>query len=195
MTTTTHTTTDTATTTGLAATTGTWKLDPSHTRLGFSAKHAMVSKVRGSFGVFEGELVLDGQNPSASRARVVVDTASIDSGSEQRDGHLKSPDFLDVETYPQMVFEATSVTQKSSDTFEMVGTLTVKDVSRPLTITAQLQGVANDPFGATKIGFEGSSSFSRKDFGLTWNVALEAGGVLVGDKVTLSLDVEADKVS
>jgi polyisoprenoid-binding protein YceI len=184
---------ETSTATPLAATTGTWVLDPSHTRLGFTAKHAMVSKVRGSFDVFEGELVLDGENPAASRARVVVDTASISSGSDQRDEHLRSGDFLDVENHPQMVFESTEVRQRGDDVFEMVGKLTIKDVTRPLTITAELEGVNADPWGNTKIGFEGSSSFSRKDFGLTWNVALEAGGVLVSDKITLTLDVQAAK--
>lgn len=177
----------------LAATTGTWVLDPAHTRLGFTAKHAMVSKVRGSFNVFEGELVLDGENPANSRARVVVDTTSISTGSDQRDEHLRGGDFLDVEKYPQMVFESTEVTQRAEDVFEMVGNLTIKDVTRPLTITAELEGVNADPWGNTKIGFEGTSAFSRKDFGLTWNVALEAGGVLVSDKIVLTLDVQAAK--
>jgi len=180
---------------GLGTTTGTWKIDPSHTMLGFSAKHAMVSKVRGSFATFEGELVLDGANPAASRATLVIQTPSITTNSEQRDSHLKSGDFLDVETYPTMTFHSSQVRQLTDDQFEMVGELTIKDVTRPVTIAAELQGVSAGPDGTRKIGFEGSTSFSRKDFGLSWNVALEAGGVLVGDKVTISLDVEADLVS
>ena len=180
---------------GVATTTGTWKIDRSHTVLGFSAKHAMVSKVRGSFAAFDGELVLDGEHPENSRARLVIETPSITTTNEQRDGHLKSADFLDVETFPTMTFESTQVRQLTDDEFEMVGDLTIKDVTRPVTIAAELQGVSTAPDGTRKIGFEGSTSFSRKDFGLSWNVALEAGGVLVGDKVTISLDVEADLVS
>ena len=148
MTTTSQTTAPTGTQT-TQPTTGTWRLDPSHTVLGFSAKHAMVSKVRGSFGVFEGELVLDGDNPANSRAHVAVDTSSIDSGSEQRDGHLRSPEFLDVEQFPRMVFDSTQVRQVSAEVFEMVGDLTIKHVTRPLTIKAELQGVSQDPWGAT----------------------------------------------
>jgi polyisoprenoid-binding protein YceI len=189
------TTTDLERSADLALTSGTWKLDPAHTVLGFSAKHAMVSKVRGSFGVFDGELVLDGANPANSRARVVMDAASIVTGNEQRDGHLVSGDFLDVEKFPQLVFESSLVRQLSDDEFEMVGNLTIKDVTRSLTIKAQLYGVSQDPWGVTKIGFEGTSSFSRKDFDLTWNVALDAGGVLVSDRVSITLDVEADRVA
>ena len=174
-------------------TAGTWAIDPVHSSINFSVRHLMVSKVRGSFNVFEGELVLDGENPANSRARVVVDTTSISTGSDQRDEHLRGGDFLDVEKYPQMVFESTEVTQRAEDVFEMVGNLTIKDVTRPLTITAELEGVNADPWGNTKIGFEGTSAFSRKDFGLTWNVALEAGGVLVSDKIVLTLDVQAAK--
>ena len=177
-------------TTALSPTTGTWVLDPAHTRLGFEARHAMVSKVRGSFGIFEGTLVLDGENPANSRASVVIDASSITTGSADRDAHLRAADFLNVEEFPTLTFTSTSVRQDGDD-FVMVGELTIRGTTRPVEITADLEGVVGDPWGNTKIGFEGLASISRKDFGLTWNVALEAGGVLVSDTVKIVLDVQA----
>ncbi len=177
-------------TTALSPTTGTWVLDPAHTRLGFEARHAMVSKVRGSFGIFEGTLVLDGENPANSRATVVIDASSISTGSADRDAHLRSGDFLNVEEFPTLTFTSTSVRQDGDD-FVMVGELTIRGTTRPVQITADLEGVVDDPWGNTKIGFEGLASLSRKDFGLTWNVALEAGGVLVSDTIKIVLDVQA----
>jgi len=178
------------TSTALTPTTGTWVLDPAHTRLGFEARHAMVSKVRGSFGIFEGTLVLDGENPANSRANVVIDASSISTGSADRDTHLRSADFLDVEQYPTLTFTSTAV-RHEGDAFVMVGDLTIRGTTRPVEIRADLEGVVDDPWGNTKIGFEGLASLSRKDFGLTWNVALEAGGVLVSDTVKIVLDVQA----
>lgn len=176
--------------TALSPTTGTWVLDPAHTRLGFEARHAMVSKVRGSFGIFEGTLVLDGENPANSRATVVIDASSITTGSADRDAHVRSADFLNVEEFPTLTFTSTSV-RHEGDQFVMVGELTIRGTTRPVAITADLEGVIGDPWGSTKIGFEGLASLSRKDFGLTWNVALEAGGVLVSDTVKIVLDVQA----
>jgi polyisoprenoid-binding protein YceI len=178
------------TATALTPTTGTWVLDPAHTRLGFEARHAMVSKVRGSFGIFEGTLVLDGENPANSQATVVVDAASISTGSADRDAHLRSADFLNVEEFPTLTFTSTAV-RHEGDAFVMVGVLTIRGTARPVEIRADLEGVVADPWGNTKIGFEGLASISRKDFGLTWNVALEAGGVLVSDTVKIVLDVQA----
>jgi polyisoprenoid-binding protein YceI len=178
------------TATALTPTTGTWVLDPAHTRLGFEARHAMVSKVRGSFGIFEGTLVLDGENPANSQATVVIDAASISTGSADRDAHLRSADFLNVEEYPTLTFTSTAV-RHEGDAFVMVGELTIRGTTRPVEIRADLEGVVDDPWGNTKIGFEGLASLSRKDFGLTWNVALEAGGVLVSDTVKIVLDVQA----
>ena len=178
------------TSTALTPTTGTWVMDPAHTRLGFEARHAMVSKVRGSFGIFEGTLVLDGENPANSRANVVIDASSISTGSADRDTHLRSADFLDVEQYPTLTFTSTAV-RHEGDAFVMVGDLTIRGTTRPVEIRADLEGVVDDPWGNTKIGFEGLASLSRKDFGLTWNVALEAGGVLVSDTVKIVLDVQA----
>jgi polyisoprenoid-binding protein YceI len=183
--------TTTTTGTALDATTGTWDIDPSHTRLGFAAKHAMVTTVRGQFDVFRGTLVLDGADPVASAASVDIDASSFSSGSADRDAHVRSADFLDVETFPRLTFEATQVRRLDADRFVMVGDLTIRDTTRPVEITAELEGVTTDPFGNDRIGFSGTATISRKDFGLTWNVALEAGGVLVSDKVRLTLDVSA----
>jgi polyisoprenoid-binding protein YceI len=182
----------TITATELPTLTGTWNLDPSHTRIGFSAKHAMVATVRGSFGVFDGTLVLDGERPENSTATVSIDAASIDSGSPDRDGHLRSGDFLDVEAFPTLTFASREVRVDGED-FVLVGDLTIKDVTRPVEIEVETEGIVADPWGNTRAGFTGEATINRKDFGLTWNVALEAGGILVGDKVKITLDVSAVK--
>jgi polyisoprenoid-binding protein YceI len=178
--------------TDLSATTGTWVLDPSHTRLGFAAKHAMVTTVRGAFLDFEGSLTLDGDEPANSSASIVIQANSFDSGSAQRDGHVKGADFLDVENYPTLTFSSTEVRQDGSD-FVLVGNLTIRGASRPVEIAVELEGVDKDPFGNQRVGFSGQTTISRKDFGLTWNVALESGGILVSDKVKITLDVSAIK--
>ncbi|MCU0301926.1 MAG: YceI family protein [Candidatus Nanopelagicales bacterium] len=171
---------------------GTWTIDPSHTRLGFVARHAMVTKVRGQFEEFAGTIVIDAANPSASTANVTVQLASVNTGSADRDAHLRSPDFFDVETNTEMTFVSTGVKQ-DGDEFVMLGDLTIKGVSRPVELELEPTGVATDPFGNVRAGFEGEAEISRKDFGLTWNVALEAGGVLVSDKIKIQLDVSAIK--
>ena len=178
--------------TDVSATTGTWVLDPSHTHIGFAAKHAMVTTVRGAFLDFEGTLHLDGDNPANSSASLVIQAASFDSGSDQRDAHVKGADFLDVEKYPTLTFASSSVRSKGAD-FVLVGDLTIHGTSRPVEIAVELEGLENDPFGNQRVGFSGSTTISRKDFGLTWNVALESGGILVSDKVKISLDVSAVK--
>ena len=175
-----------------SALTGTWALDASHTRIGFAAKHAMVATVRGSFGVFEGTLVLDGDNPTNSTAAVTIDAASFDSGNSDRDAHVRGEDFLAVETYPTLAFASREV-RTNGDDFVLVGDLTIKDVTRPVEIKVESEGIVTDPFGNTRAGFSGEAQINRKDFGLTWNVALEAGGLLVGDKIKITLDVSAVK--
>ncbi len=175
--------------------TGTWTIDPTHTRLGFVARHAMVTKVRGSFTDFAGSLTLDGANPTASSATVTIQMASVQSGTADRDAHLKSADFFDVETYPAMSFASTGVKQTDGDEFVLLGDLTIKDVTRPVEIEVELDGIVTDPFGNTRAGFEGEAEISRRDFGLTWNVPLDAGGVLVSDKIKIQLDVSATKAS
>jgi polyisoprenoid-binding protein YceI len=169
---------------------GTWTIDPTHTRLGFVARHAMVTKVRGQFEEFAGTLVIDAANPSGSTAHVTVQLASVSTGSPDRDAHLRSADFFDVENNKEMTFTSTGVKQ-DGDEFVMLGDLTIKGVTRPVELELEPTGVVTDPFGNVRAGFEGEAEISRKDFGLTWNVALEAGGMLVSDKVRIQLDVSA----
>lgn len=176
----------------LANTTGTWVIDPTHTTIGFSARHAMVAKVRGNFAEFAGSFTLDGSNPAASRAELTVETASIDTRNADRDGHLKSADFLDVENFPKLTFTSTSVSG-SGEKFTVTGDLTIHGVTKSVPVQFELLGVSTDPWGGVRIGFEGSTEISRKEFGLVWNAALETGGVLVGDTVKIELDVEAVK--
>ncbi|MEI6621203.1 MAG: YceI family protein [Actinomycetes bacterium] len=173
--------------------TGTWTIDASHSSLGFSVRHAMVAKTRGRFNDFEGTITLDGANPTASTAAVTIKSESFDTQSAERDAHIKSADFLDVEQYPELTFASSAITVKGEDEFVLVGDLTVRGVTRPVSLDVQLLGVSKDPWGGTRIGFEAETEISRKDFGLTWNVALETGGVLVGDKVKITIDVEAVK--
>jgi polyisoprenoid-binding protein YceI len=173
--------------------TGTWDLDPAHSRLGFAARHAMVATVRGSFGVFSGTIEIDHADPTRSSAEVHIDAASLATGNEQRDGHLRSPDFLDVEKYPELVFKSTRAEVVDEDTYRLHGDLTVRGQSRPVTLELDFQGASPDPFGNQRAGFEGRATINRKDWGLTWNVAIEGGGILVGDKVKLELDVSAIK--
>jgi polyisoprenoid-binding protein YceI len=186
--------TTTATTTPeLVALTGTYELDPTHTRLAFAVKHAMVSTVHGQFGIFDGELVLDGENPANSKVKVNIDVASISTGTDQRDDHLRSADFFELEKYPSITFVSTQIRHEGGEDFVLVGDLTIRDVTKSVEIPVELQGTATDPYGVQKIGFEGSTTISRKDFGLTYNFALETGGIMIGDKIKISLDVEANK--
>jgi len=173
--------------------TGTYTLDPTHTRIGFVARHAMVTKVRGSFNEFEGTAAIDGDNPAASSVRVTIDAASIDTRNAQRDAHLRSNDFLTLEQYPQITFVSTGIRQVGDTTFEVTGDLTIKDVTNRITVPFEFEGASQDPFGNQRIGFDGSVTVSRKDYGLTWNAALETGGVLVGDKIVLEFEVSAVK--
>jgi polyisoprenoid-binding protein YceI len=153
----------------------------------------MVTKVRGAFTDFEGSLTLDGANPAASSITLTAKLSSIDTGSADRDAHLRSPDFFDADNHPLMTFVSTSVKQTDDDEFVLVGDLTIKDVTRSVEIAVELDGIVSDPFGNTRAGFEGEAEISRKDFGLTWNVPLDAGGVLVSDKIKIQLDVSATK--
>ncbi|GAA4123883.1 YceI family protein [Nocardioides fonticola] len=171
---------------------GDYTLDASHSRLGFSARHAMVTTVRGQFGEWSGTAHVDAANPAASSVSLTIKAASIDTGSADRDGHLASPDFFDAETYPEITFVSTDVSRDGDD-WTIVGDLTIKGVAKPVTIEFEHTGSATDPFGNTRIGFEGASSLNRKDWGLTWNAALETGGVLVSEKIKLEFDVSAIK--
>lgn len=177
----------------LSATTGTWVIDPTHTVIGFTVRHAMVAKVRGRFNEFSGSFTLDGDNPSASRAELTIQTASFDTQNADRDAHVRSADFLDVENYPTMTFTSTKVEVAGPNTFTVTGDLTIRGTTKSVPVTFELLGISKDPWGGTRIGFEGEGEINRKEYDLTWNVALETGGVLVSENVKLTLDVEAVK--
>ncbi|MEU5304057.1 YceI family protein [Streptomyces noursei] len=179
----------------LAALTGDYTIDPAHSSIGFTVRHAMVTNVRGSFGEHEGVLKLDGGNPAASTAQIDVKIASIDTGIADRDGHLKSADFFDAEQFPLMTFRSNAVEQLDSETYRVTGDLTIKDVTRPLAIDLEFNGAATDVYGAQRVGFEGSAEILRSQWGLTWNAALETGGVMVSDKVKLTFDISAVKAA
>lgn len=169
---------------------GTFVLDPTHTTFSFVTRHAMVTKVRGSFEKFEGQAIVDGSSPETSSLSVNIDVASVTTRNVDRDAHLRSADFFDVERFPNMVFVSTNIAV-DGDTVEVTGDLTIKDVTNSVTLPLEYQGSAKDPFGNTRVGFEGSVQVLRSDFGLTWNAALETGGFLVSDKVTLELEISA----
>nr|WP_300151870.1 YceI family protein [Propionicimonas sp.] len=183
----------TSTITSVRDLSGTYTLDPSHSRIGFVARHAMVAKVRGAFNEVSGTATIDGANPSASSLEVTIQAASVDTRDANRDGHLRSGDFFDVETYPTITFKATGFAITDDETVEVTGDLTIKGVTRPVTVPFTFGGAAVDPFGNSRIGFEGDVVVNRKDWDLTWNAALETGGVLVSDKVTLEFEVSAIK--
>ncbi len=165
---------------------GIFDIDPSHSRVGFSARHAMVTKVRGSFNDYTGSAtVKDG----AASISIEINAASIDTRSADRDGHLQSPDFFDVATFPKITFTSTSVKDSGSDNLVVEGDLTIKDVTKPLTIEFEYTGTATDPFGNARYGFEGAAEINRKDFGLTWNAALETGGLLVSENIKLEFEI------
>jgi polyisoprenoid-binding protein YceI len=173
--------------------TGTYEFDPAHTRIGFVARHAMVTKVRGAFNEFSGTAQIDGENPEKSSATVTIKAASIDTRNADRDAHLRSNDFLKMEEFPEITFRSTEIKQTGDDTFDVAGDLTLRGVTKSITVPFTYEGTAQDPFGNTRIGFEGSTTINRKDFGVTWNAALEGGGVLVSEKVTLEFEISAIK--
>ncbi|MGN9794673.1 YceI family protein [Streptomyces sp. OZ13] len=179
----------------LAALSGEYTIDPAHSSIGFTVRHAMVTNVRGSFGEHEGKLVLDGTEPARSTAAIDVAIASIDTGIADRDGHLRSGDFFDAETFPKMTFRSTGAEQLGGDKYRISGDLTIKDVTRPIAIDLEFQGSATDVYGNERVGFEGGTEILRSDWGLTWNAALETGGVMVSDKVKLNFDISAIKAA
>ncbi|MFZ0528970.1 MAG: YceI family protein [Propionicimonas sp.] len=174
---------------------GTYNLDPSHSRVGFVARHAMIAKVRGAFNDVTGTAVIDAANPAATDLEVTIQAASVDTRDANRDGHLVSPDFLDAATYPTITFKSTGAEIVDQDTVAVSGDLTIKDVTKPVVVPFTFGGAATDPFGNERIGFDGQITVNRKDWGLTWNAALETGGVLVGEKVVLELEVSAVKAA
>jgi polyisoprenoid-binding protein YceI len=173
--------------------TGTYAIDAAHSRFGFVARHAMVTKVRGSFNEFEGTATIDGANPENSSVQVSIAVDSIDTRNQQRDDHIRTNDFLDVATYPTITFASTTIKHAGGNDFEVTGDLTIRGVTKSITLPLEFQGAASDPFGNERIGFEGSVVINRKDWGVNWNAALEAGGVLVSEKVTLEFEISAVK--
>ncbi|MGX1267942.1 YceI family protein [Streptomyces phaeoluteigriseus] len=171
--------------------TGAYTIDPVHSTIGFSVRHAMISNVRGRFDRFEGLLVLDGADPSRSEAYMSVQTDSLDTGVADRDAHLAGPAFFDSATYPLMTFHSTGVTALGDDEFRLLGSLRIKDIELPLNIDITFGGAGDDGFGNHRVGFEGSATLRRSDWGLAWNTPLDTGGVLISDKVTLALDISA----
>lgn len=182
---------DQTTTTGEIS--GDYNVDPSHSRIGFSVRHMMVTNVRGAFGAFEASAHIDAATPADSSVQVSIDTASIDTGVADRDAHLRSADFFDADNHPKITFASTKVERTDETTWLVTGDLTISGTSKPVTITFEETGAAKDAYGNSRVGFEGSTSISRKDWGLTWNAALEAGGVAVSDKVKLEFDISAIK--
>ncbi|MFI8221034.1 YceI family protein [Streptomyces sp. NPDC085932] len=187
----TATATGTAVTPELAALTGDYTIDPAHSTIGFVARHAMVTNVKGSFQDFTGTLHLDGTDPSRSTASLDVVMDSIETGNADRDGHLKSADFFKADEFPTMTFRSTKAEALGGDDYRVTGDLTILGTTRPLTIDLSFNGAAKDPFGNERVGFEGKAQILRSEWGLTWNAALETGGVLVSDKIKLSFDISA----
>jgi polyisoprenoid-binding protein YceI len=172
--------------------TGDYTIDTSHTHIGFSARHAMVTTVRGRFTDFSGTAHIDTANPANSSISLTIKGESIDTGNADRDAHLRSGDFFENEAYPEITFVSTKV-ERDGDEWAVTGDLTIKGVSKPVTIVFEQTGSATDPFGNTRVGFEGSTTVNRKDWGISWNASLETGGVLVSEKVKLEFDVSAIK--
>lgn len=172
--------------------TGTYSVDPSHSRVEFAVKHLGIATVKGSFGSFEGTLELDGDLSSA-RAYGTVDAASLDTGDDKRDAHLRSPDFFETERHSQLSFSSTAIRPLDEDRFEIVGDLTIRGVTREIVLRAELQGVETDPWGNERAALEVRGELNRGDFGLTWNQVLGSGNLLVSEKVKLALDISAVK--
>jgi len=169
---------------------GDYTLDVAHSRLGFSARHAMVTTVRGAFKDFEGTAHVDTANPANSKVELTIRTDSIDTGVADRDAHLRSADFFEIESHPEITFTSTNV-ERDGDDWTITGDLTIKGTTQPVTVEFESTGSARDPFGNLRVGFEGAATINRKDWGLTWNAALETGGLLVSDKIKLEFDISA----
>jgi polyisoprenoid-binding protein YceI len=174
--------------------TGSYQLDPAHTRLGFAARHALVARVHGWADSFEGRLHLDACDPTRCSVALTIDAASIRTNNPDRDAHLRSGDFFDVERYPTITFESTGLTALGDRRYRVTGDLTIKAITRPVALDLTYQGSCVDPYGQLRVGFEGSASLKRSDWGLTWNVALEAGGLVLSDRIDLEIDISAIKI-
>jgi polyisoprenoid-binding protein YceI len=178
-------------TTEIPTATGTYAIDPSHSRIGFVARHAMVAKVRGSFNDFEGSGHFDLEQPADSRLHITIQAKSIDTRNADRDGHLRSGDFFDMDQFPEITFASTSVDPAGDDRYQVSGDLTIKGVTNPVTVEFEYAGAAVDPYGTHRIGFEGRATVNRKDWGISFNAPLDSGGVLISEKITLEFEVSA----
>lgn len=170
-----------------------WNIDPIHTHLNFSARHMMISTVRGEFKRFTGSVNFNPDNPEATTTEITIDVNSVDTGVEDRDNHLRSADFFDVENYPHMTFKSTGVEVIDATHAKLAGDLTIRGVSKPVTLDVEYFGTGKTPFGTMAAGFSATTKVNRKDWGLTWNVALETGGILVGDEITINIEAEFSK--
>ncbi|MGW6278693.1 YceI family protein [Kribbella sp. NPDC055071] len=176
-----------------AALSGDYTIDTAHSRVGFVARHAMVAKVRGAFDEFEGSFHVDGENPENSSGQVTIQAKSIQTRNSQRDDHLRSNDFLDMDNHPEITFVSTGIKAAGEGEFVVTGDLSIRGVSKPVDVTFEYTGTATDPFGNERLGLEGSVVINRKDWGVSWNAALEGGGVLVSEKVTLEIEISGIK--
>jgi polyisoprenoid-binding protein YceI len=175
----------------LAALTGEWIIDPAHSRIGFAVRHAMVTTVRGCFTEYDSRLYFDGRDPARSRAEIMLSTASVDTGVEQRDAHLVHRDFLDAARHPHIRFTSTGVQFAGDDVYRMTGDLTIKATTRPVVLDLTYLGHVTDPFGEQRVGFDGTTTINRSDWGLTYNSRLASGGAMVSEKVRLQFDIAA----
>lgn len=171
----------------------TWNFDPAHSEIGFKVRHMMFSKVRGTFKTWSGDFTFDPENFAASKTSVKIDAASIDTSNDDRDGHLRSGDFFDAENFPHLTFESTSFEGVGEGRLKVHGNLTIRGTTKPIVLDVEYHGKAVDPWGNDRVGFSATATINRKEFGLTWNQALEAGGVLVGENVEVELQVQAVK--
>jgi polyisoprenoid-binding protein YceI len=176
-------------------TTNTWNIDASHSGINFSIRHMVVSKVRGRFAKYTGTVKLDDGDLTRSIVDATIDVSSIDTGTPQRDAHLRSPDFFDVEKFPQLRFRSKRIEKLADDRYRLIGELTIRDVTQEVSLDVEYGGRAKDPWGNERVGFIATGALDRTDFGLGWNQLLEAGGVLVGDRVDIELDVQAVKAA
>jgi polyisoprenoid-binding protein YceI len=168
-----------------------WLIDPAHSRIGFHVRHLLISNVHGQFRQWDGVVEYDPDVPAQSRVRIEINARSIDTGEPQRDQHLRSPQFLDAELYSTIMFETTEIERHTLDEYEVSGNITIRGITRPLRLDVTRSHVIVDPTGVERVGFSVAGTINRKDFGLIWNVVLETGGVMVGDKVTLDAELEA----
>lgn len=170
-----------------------WKIDTAHTHIQFSVRHMMISKVRGSFEKFSGSVILDEANPANTLVDVQIETASVNTREPQRDGHLRSPDFFNAEAFPYMTFSSKRVQVIDGSRARLIGDLTIRDITREVVLDVEYLGQAKSPWGAVSYGFSGTTRINRKDWNLVWNVALETGGMLVGDEIDISIELELVK--